>query len=92
MVLSYRFLSLDTEAASAFLLGYPLPLSPTEFAILSAIIENMPISAKEISEALKISRKSVAVHVCNINKKALDISARYLIISQSYSYTLNGCM
>ena len=92
MIFSYRFLSLDTDSHSALLLGYPLHLSPTEFAVLSLIIKSAPISAKEISELLKISRKSVPVHVHTINKKAYEISARRLVDSSYSAYTLNEYM
>lgn len=53
-------------------LGYPMHLTPTEFAILHALQEKGTYDAGE-------NAASVSVHVCAINKKAQSIGGRRLI-------------
>ena len=79
-------LYLKDDGKSAFLLGYTFELTKTEYVILKALLgSDKPISCHELVErhigADKASESSIAVHICNINKKAWPISKRQLIIS-----------
>ena len=75
---------IDEERGDAVLLGYEMRLTKAEFAILKYIGEcDGYVSAQEITENVSAGRAltvgSVAVHVCNLNKKATNICARPII-------------
>ncbi len=87
---------IDTDSSNVYYLGYNLNLSGNEFKIFCSIAYNSPeyISAEKIlRECFPNKYKTpgnVAVHVCNINRKARVIGGRGLIISKYKSgYRLN---
>ncbi len=74
------------DGKTAFLLGYKLVLTNTEYLILSVVSSSeSPISRSEIENAcfenLGTGRTTVAVHISNINKKARRISGRRLVVT-----------
>jgi DNA-binding response OmpR family regulator len=81
-------------------LGYDLRLSPSEEAILTAILTAEPYtppSAVELGSRLSdgrlISKNQVSVLVGRINRKASILSGRSLIIGVSHrGYRLNPYM
>ena len=64
-------------------MGYKMNLTKSEYAVLKILAQNVttPLSSEEISLATgrEMSKKAVAFHVHNINKKAKNISNRILI-------------
>ena len=75
---------IDNERGYAVLLGYVMRLTKSEFAILKYINEHDGyVSAQELTEQVSAGRSltvgSVAVHVCNINKKATNICGKPII-------------
>ena len=75
---------IDTDNSYAVLLGYIMKLTKSEFAILKHIDEGEGfVSASQLLEGALadkgITLGNIAVHVCNINKKAKAISGRPLI-------------
>ena len=85
---------------SAALLGYPLKLTPNEYRILILLLSDpsRPFSTDDISRFAfsldqNASKNQIAVHICNINKKASLISGRALIINPNRSgYLINPCL
>ncbi len=82
-------LYIDTKRNHAVLFGYILPLTKTEFAILKLIRANDGYtSAYEIANRIfcgkSLTHGNVAVHVCNINKKAMKIRDRAIIQTCRY--------
>lgn len=80
---------IDNERGYAVLLGYIMNLTKSEFAILKYISERDGyVSSQEIGEKVVEGRvltvESVAVHVCNVNKKANKICGRNLISFQRF--------
>lgn len=77
---------------SFLLLGYPLLLSPAEFRLLSSVI-NSDLNARTsatLSALTKIPASQIAVLVTRINRKAIVISGRKLILGKSHhGYQLN---
>ena len=84
----YFFLSIDEKHRKAYLLGYELKLTPTEFKILDLIFEHGQISPDEMLPYLpaRCTRRSIPVHVSAINKKALAISGRLFIDNSKAKY------
>ena len=81
-----ELLYLKDDGKRVFLLGYTIELTRTEYIILEALLgADDPISCRELVEryigADKSKESSIAVHICNINKKAWQISKRQLIVS-----------
>jgi DNA-binding response OmpR family regulator len=81
-----ELLYLKDDGKSVFLLGYTFELTRTEYIILEALLgADKPISCRELVQSYigvdKARESSIAVHVCNINKKAWPISKRQLIIN-----------
>ena len=90
-------LKVSTLDHTARLLGYPLRLTKNEYKILLLLLcEKRIFSADEILDLAfpfseNASKNQLAVHVCNINKKATLISGRRLIINpHKNGYTLNS--
>ena len=79
-------LKITSNDRIALLLGYPLRLTPNEHKIL-LILSNERDRTFSYEELLalafpfktSITKNQLAVHVCNINKKASEISGRQLI-------------
>ena len=100
MIIEYKHLKIDTESAAAYLIGYRLPLTPSEFKILEILSQSVVSSGKGMTTAELINRytdrplmsSNVTVHVCSINKKARAIGARKLITYSYGRYYLNEYM
>lgn len=80
---------IDEEKKYAVLLGYVMPLTATEFAVLRIISEGEDyVGAEDIALRVfagkTLTSGNVAVHVCNINKKAKTIGGRRLIAWRRY--------
>ena len=87
----FFFLQIDKESKQVWLLGYPIPFSPTEIKILSALCDRRPLSGEDILAEIGSSadKRCLSAHICSINKKAEKESGRKLIIHTSYGYSLN---
>ncbi len=75
-----------TQDREFFLLGYPLRLSPEEAKLLRRIKKNRTLG---IRIGTKASANALAVRVCGINKKAMRVSGRKLIVFIDGAYRLN---
>ena len=77
-----------------FLLGYRLKLSPTEKAILLKIAKDESASIDQLLSLLSsgVSRGNIAVHINSINKKAIAISDRKLVLFEDEKYIINPYM
>lgn len=89
-MLQNRFLVLHKEERSAYLLGYPLSLSPLEFDLLYTIADEPLIDAPALVERLHhaLAITTVPVHIHAINKKAYEISGRKLIAHAEDGYAI----
>ena len=79
-----EILTVDMKRGAAIYLGYELKLTPTELQILAAILEREDgVSSQELLDSLlgdrRITCGNIAVHVCNINKKARMIGGRSIV-------------
>lgn len=81
----YKFLSTKQEK-EFFLLGYPLRLSPEEAALLRYIQKRRTLGVRITPN---VSKNALAVRVCSINKKAMRVSGRKLIVFIDGAYRLN---
>ncbi len=92
-ILRVAHLCLDPDSGEASLLNYPLKLSKLEFKLLKALVLAYPdsLSVERLCKDTRISRDSLAVHICAINKKAALISERRLILF-SNGYIINEFM
>ena len=76
-----------TEHKQEFLLlGYPLHLSPDEAELLHLLQKKRSLG---VSTLANVSKNALAVRVCSINKKAIRIGGRRLIIFEDGAYRLN---
>ncbi|MBQ3000014.1 MAG: hypothetical protein IJD64_06095 [Clostridia bacterium] len=76
-----------TENKQEFLLlGYPLHLSPDEAELVHTLQGKRSLASKSIPNT---SANALAVRVCSINKKAIRVSGRRLIIFENGAYRLN---
>ena len=91
-------LKIDADPNLTSLLGYRLKLTRTEHKILLLLYTNRfkPLSSSQIASLAFPCDKSptgalsIAVHICNINKKATSISGRKLILNpHKNGYLLN---
>ncbi len=87
------WLYLDLEYKDVTLLKYPLIVTKLEFKILELLVRAFPesLTPEHLCQELNISRKSLSVHICSINKKAAPISERRLVLF-SNGYCLNEFM
>lgn len=94
---SFRGLRVSPSDTEARLLGYPLRLTKSEHKILLLLLSDpgRPFSADLILRvafpfSTDLSKNQLAVHICNINKKARQITGRRLIVNPHKSgYLLN---
>ncbi len=78
------YLAINLEERSVRYLGYILPLTATEFEILRviALAENgidKQTVAELVAKRVKMSARSLSVHICSVNKKARGIGGRNLV-------------
>lgn len=85
---------LNINGKEVYLIGYPLKLSPTERRLLYAIADSKGKTVDELLSLLAdgVSRGNVAVHINSINKKAIAVSSRRLILFQDEKYVINEFM
>lgn len=85
---------LNITEKEAYLIGYKLKLSPTERAILLEIADKNGASIENLLPLLSegVSRGNIAVHINSINKKAIAVSARKLLLFENDRYILNPNM
>ena len=81
----FPYLAVNTQMCKIRFLGYILPLTRVEFEILRALaFSDGALDRRAIvdcaSENIKISPRSISVHICSINKKARDIGGRNLVV------------
>ncbi len=91
---SYGVLKFEQKSRNIRLLGYPLSLSKTDYAIVKFLVSSKenPIVYETFSELLKISNNCLSTHICTVNKKAFAIIDRKLIIHTKRGYMLNPYM
>ena len=84
----YFFLAINEEERQAYLLGYKLKLTPTEFKIVNILMDTKYATVDRLLLDLpaRCTRKSIPVHITAINKKAHDISGRKLIENSREGY------
>lgn len=77
-------LSVDKNKKYVVFLGYMMDLTESEFSVLSTLyycneyMKAADIVKKAFAEK-NITEGNIAVHICNINKKAMEIGGRKLI-------------
>ena len=77
----------STEQEQEFLLfGYPLHLSPDEATLVHLLRKKR---TRGIFSLPNLSANALAVRVCSINKKAMRVSGRKLIVFSDGAYHLN---
>jgi len=78
-------LDFDRKENKVYYIGYDMKLTRAEYEILAYLDENDEASVEELASRLSWNREiglgNVAVHVCNINKKAKIIGGRNIIES-----------
>ncbi len=92
-----RKLKITTRDRSVILLGYQIRLTPNEHKILLLLLSSprhifTPDEISRLAFPLEnhISKNQIAVHICNINKKAFPITERALIENtHKIGYSLN---
>ena len=91
----FRYLRIDEDEKRAYLLGYDMCLTPTEFNILCAVAFEGGLGIDVIIGKCGLSdnvRGNVSVHVCGINRKAEKIGKRKLILYKDSKYYINEFM
>ena len=79
-VFDFQKLALHGDGKSAFVLGYRLELTDKEYEIVKALLEGEgAIHKSELARAADVVESALPVHIANVNKKALPITARRLI-------------
>ena len=88
----YQRLWLDPDNREVFLLGYPLRLTNTEYALLLCIAssEDAGVSHDTLSEIC--DQSSITTHLSNINQKASELSDRRLIVYIDQKYKIHENM
>ena len=95
MAVEIRRLNIDEAGGDAYLLGYPMRLTPTELRILREIMCAESIDAEELAHLCGLAertRGNLSVHICAINRKAEIIGKRKLILFHGHKYWLNEFM
>ncbi|MBO7302966.1 MAG: hypothetical protein J6U68_02140 [Clostridia bacterium] len=87
--MNVSFLSIEEDDMS--LIGYELKLSPAEKSFLLEIINKDGATIDDLLSLLpdEVSRGNVAVRINSINKKALSLSGRKLILFENDKYIIN---
>ena len=95
-VYRYKYLSVDEETREVYYLGYRLALTKSEICILCAILKSEAgVERNEFSDiaaARHGSDRTMKTHICNINKKAVAIGGRKLILCDGGRYRINEFM
>ena len=90
----YMFLVIDNREKDAWLLGYPMRLSPTELKIMNLIYDKRTATTNSMFAALSpdVTKSSIPVHINSINKKAMYIGGRKILIFRTGHYRFNSYM
>lgn len=95
-VYRYKYLSVDEETREVYYLGYRLVLTKSEICILCAMLKREEgIDKSDFGDVASVRRGSdgaMKTHVCNINKKAVSIGGRKLILCDGGRYRINEFM
>ncbi len=91
---SFGVLKFEQKNRDVTLLGYPLSLSKTDYAIVKLLVSSKErsIPSEPFSELLKISNNCLSAHIFTVNKKAFALTDRKLIIHTKRGYMLNPYM
>lgn len=89
---SYRKLTVSPQSREIVLLGYAVKLTKSEHAILMSLMESDEEGVEIAGLRESIGTSSVSVHVCNINRKARELSGRSLIVYANKRYKINKNM
>ena len=84
-------LEINHEFRKVKYLGYDLRLTPDEFTLITAISKGLGTADDKeilalISPDREIIRGNLAVHVHNINKKAMAVGGRRIIVKRKQRY------
>ena len=95
-VYRYKYLSVDEVTRDVYYLGYRLILTKSEFCILCAMLKSESGIERDefydIAALRRGSEKTMKTHICNINKKAVAIGGRKLILCDDGRYRINEFM
>ena len=94
-MVKYKCLRIDENEGEAYLLGYPMGLTPTELRVLCALATDREIATDVLSERCglaELSSGNLSVHICAINRKAETIGKRKLILHKGSNYYINEFM
>lgn len=96
------YLQINTDSKQAIYLGYVLPLTPSEYEVLSAVFYIDDFCDKEKIKSIidenntkdtKISLSAIPVHIFSINKKSILAGGRKLIENiKKQGYIINPYM
>ncbi len=83
-----------------YLIGYRMPLCPSELRVLTILLKNtvarnQGMTSREILAQFSendIRLSNITVHICAINKKAVSIGGRRLVVFRDGKYYLNEFM
>lgn len=76
----YSKIKMSKDGKGALILGYRIELTRSEYTILNVLLNSdSVISRTRFESKYGLTYSSVAVHVSNINRKALPITNRRLI-------------
>ena len=90
-----KHLTVGDNRSEVFYLGYRLKVTPSEYKILTVLDRSDRCSTNELTELLGFDatkKGNVAVHICSINRKAVSIGERKLILCQGSEYFFNEYM
>ncbi|MBR3879474.1 MAG: hypothetical protein IKJ24_05045 [Clostridia bacterium] len=80
-VFEYDKIVLCEDKRSVLIIGYKTELTEKEYEIVRILIDSKRMMHKrEIAKLAEIADSAVAVHIANINKKALPITSRKLLV------------
>ena len=91
----YPYIRIDGRSGEVRYLGYKIELTACEFEIFRLLYNSdVGLNKKEIAEladkSLALGEKSIAVHICAINKKSERFGGRRLVESRRKSgYFIN---
>ncbi len=88
-------LMIDQETKKVIYLGYELDLTPDEYLLVCTMLDgNGRIEDSDfiqiISPSKTITLGNLAVHVCNINQKAMVVGGRKIIAKQNRHYVIEN--
>lgn len=94
-MIKYKCLRIDENEGEAYLLGYPMRLTPTELRVLCELVTDSEIATDTLLERCglaELSPGNLSVHICAINRKAETIGKRKLILHKGSNYYINEFM